>query len=228
MRAHCLQHVAYEGLGTIEPALLARGYRISHTRFYQPAAQLPALDDIDLLVVMGGPMGVGEQARYPWLDAEREFIAAAIARGLPVLGVCLGAQLIASALGARVYPAAHKEIGWFDVHGVAGGALALDAPLRVFHWHGDTFDLPGAARLLASSAACAQQAFQWGERVIGLQFHLEVNPALVEQMLAAGSAELTGGAYVQSAQQIRAVSAAHYARLQPPLARVLDMLCAAP
>jgi GMP synthase-like glutamine amidotransferase len=121
MRAHILQHVPFEGLGSIESWLKKSGFKITSTRFYE-SAKLPDLKTIDLLVVMGGPMSVNDEDRFPWLVAEKQFIWDAIAKSKPVLGICLGAQLIASALGAGVYPNKVKEIGWFPIHGIESSA----------------------------------------------------------------------------------------------------------
>ena len=176
MRAHYLQHVEFEGLGIIEDSLRARGVEVSGTRLYA-GDSLPALDDIDLLVVMGGPMSVNDEAELPWLAAEKAFIRQALTADKRVLGVCLGAQLIASALGQRVYLGAEKEIGWLPIYGnthLNGAAFHFPDQIDVLHWHGETFDLPAGAVLLASSEVCRHQAFQLGRSVIGLQFHPEV------------------------------------------------------
>ena len=142
MHAHVLQHVPYEDIGSIQPWLAARSATVGYTRFFEGAG-LPALDGIDLVIAMGGPMSVNDEAELPWLVAEKAFVREAVTRGLPVLGICLGAQLIASALGARVYRNAEKEIGWFPVEAVAGAADGFRFPdsSLVFHWHGETFDL---------------------------------------------------------------------------------------
>lgn len=146
MRAHYFQHVPFEGLGSVQAWLVANGYQITATRFYE-FSELPDLEQIDLLVVMGGPMSVNDEAIYPWLVAEKSFIRTAVQSGKRVLGVCLGAQLIASALGARVYPNAQKEIGWFPIQGIASSErvpFCFPSVIEVFHWHGETFDLPPA------------------------------------------------------------------------------------
>lgn len=138
MRAHYFQHVPFEGLGSIESWLKKSGFKITSTRFYE-SAKLPDLKTIDLLVVMGGPMSVNDEDRFPWLVAEKQFIWDAIAKSKPVLGICLGAQLIASALGAGVYPNKVKEIGWFPIHGIESNGqsvFAFPESISVFHWHG--------------------------------------------------------------------------------------------
>ena len=206
---HWLQHVPFEGLGSIAPWLEGRGARVTTTRLFEGAA-LPPLENIDFLIVMGGPMSVNDVSIHPWLPAEKTFIAEAMERGTTVLGICLGAQLIASSLGARVYKNTLPEIGWFpiektEVTGPDGPAKWLPDTCTVFHWHGETFDLPPGARPLAGSAACRNQAFTLGPRVIGLQFHLETTPAAARAMIEAGRGELVPGPFVQLEGEILAL-----------------------
>ncbi|MFZ5654264.1 MAG: type 1 glutamine amidotransferase [Pseudomonadota bacterium] len=226
MRAHYLQHVPFEGLGSIAPWLAGQGYRTTATRLFEAAA-FPDPRDIDLLVILGGPMSVNDGGELPWLAAEKAFIREVIGLGTPVLGICLGAQLIAEVLGARVYPGPAREIGWFPVHGVAnaeGADFVLPPQVSVFHWHGETFDLPPGARRLARSAACENQAFQWGVRVIGLQFHLETTPESARALVAHCRHELSAGAFVQDEQQILAAPAAGYTAINRLMAEVLAYL----
>jgi GMP synthase-like glutamine amidotransferase len=164
------------------------------------------LDDMDLLVICGGPMSVYEEDRYPWLALEKQFVKLAIERGKKVLGICFGAQMIAELLGSPVYRNAHKEIGWHTVNRTGEGHPWLNGlPEQVvsFQWHGDTFDLPAETRLLAYSEACKVQAFAYKEHVLGLQFHLETTPSCIESMFANWSSELIDGPYIQTAEQIR-------------------------
>ncbi|MDN5870724.1 MAG: type 1 glutamine amidotransferase [Nitrococcus sp.] len=173
---------------------------ITDTRFFE-STRLPDLDDIDFLLILGGPMSANDEHEFPWLVQEKQFIRSAIETGKPALGVCLGAQLIASALGARVFPNHCKEIGWFPVH-----AVPIDDPvyfrfpalMEPFHWHGETFDLPAGAVRLAQSDACTNQAFQLGKHVIGLQFHLETTPQTARKLVDNCRAELSRAKYVQS------------------------------
>ncbi|RZI85977.1 MAG: type 1 glutamine amidotransferase [Rubrivivax sp.] len=227
MRVHVLQHVAFEGLGSMEAWLANRGASVTFTRFFEAAHPLPALDGLDLIIALGGPMSVNDEARLPWLQAEKRFIAEAIATGKAVLGICLGAQLMANALGAKVYPGAHKEIGWFPVHAepTAGHGFQFPDIATVFHWHGETFDLPPGAVHLARSEGCRHQAFQVGTRAIGLQFHLETTPDSAAAIMAHCGDELVpGGPYVQSKAALKAVPESHYAGINALMAKVLDHL----
>lgn len=174
-------------------------------------------------------MGVGDGAAHPWLAPELQHIRAAIAAGRSLLGVCLGAQLIAAALGAAVYPNPVREIGWFPLHPTPAGqghplGAVLGAAGTVLHWHGDTFDLPAGALHLASSAACARQAFLYGDRVLALQCHLEVTPAAVAALCTHASADLVPGPWVQDAASLQARAATHCAPLQALLETLLDRL----
>lgn len=231
MRVHVLQHVAFEGLGCIADWLDASHATTTFTRFFE-SPQLPALDDVDFVIALGGPMSVNDEAALLWLRDEKRFIAAAIAADKPVLGICLGAQLMASALGARVYPGPEKEIGWFPVFAELAGtgvkdddAFALPAQIDVFHWHGETFDLPPTARLLASSPVCRHQAFQIGPRAIGLQFHLETTPVSMEAMLTHCADELVASQrFIASAEQIRATPSEYFVTANALMRSVLDYL----
>jgi GMP synthase-like glutamine amidotransferase len=171
-------------------------------------------------------MSVNDEAALPWLRAEKRFIRAAVARGTPVLGVCLGSQLIASALGARVYPNAQKEIGWFPLEAVRAEGEAFRFPERFpsFHWHGETFDLPPGAVHLARSAACANQAFQVGRRTLALQFHLEVTPEAVRAFINNSGDELKPGPYIQSAEEIASAANCLYDEINGLMGRVLNYL----
>lgn len=230
MRAHCFQHVPFEGLGSIQAWLEATGYDITVTRFYE-RPELPVAQEVDFLVVMGGPMSVNDQEAYPWLVAEKSFIRDVIEAGKPVLGICLGAQLIASAMGGVVRPNPVKEIGWFPVEGVKpdpllarGGSFRFPSVVQAFHWHGETFELPSRAIRLARSEACENQAFQLGRSVIGLQFHLETTPESARQLVAHCGDELVDGPYIQPREEILSVSAATYEVIHWMMEQVLVYL----
>lgn len=207
MRVHWLQHVPFEGLGSIEPWLAARGHDVTMSRLYAGDA-LPEPGEYDWLIVMGGPMNVDQEAEYPWLAEEKRCLAAALAAGKRVLGICLGAQLMARALGAAVTPGS-PEIGWFDVEltgAAAQSPLLGDFPARfiAFHWHGDRFEIPDGAIHAAASGHCGNQAFVYGERAVGLQFHLETTPESAAALIENCADELVDRPSVQSARAMLA------------------------
>ena len=226
MRVHYLQHVPFEGLGSMEPWFMEAGWEITSTPFFESAA-LPDLDQVDLLVAMGGPMSVNDEREFPWLVREKRFIGDAIEAGKAVLGVCLGAQLIASAMGARVYGNRFKEIGWFPIQGVgtgAGNGFRFPASVEVFHWHGETFDLPPGAVRLARSEGCENQAFQLGRSVMGLQFHLETTPEAAAALVSNCRDELSPSRYVQSESTILGAGSGRYRSINGLMADVLAYL----
>jgi len=206
MKLHVLQHVSFEGPGYLATWAQAHHYPLTVTRL-DLAEPLPDPNGFDSLIVLGGPMNVDEEDRFPWLVDEKRLIAAAIEGHKKVLGICLGSQLIAQVLGAKVYTGAHKEIGWFPIHLTPAAqhipvVESLPQSLTVFHWHGDTFDLPPGAIHLAASAACAHQAFLYPDHVLGLQFHLEVTPVSVQALVEHCRQELIQAPYIQSAAEI--------------------------
>jgi GMP synthase-like glutamine amidotransferase len=226
MRAHYFQHVPFEGLGSIEPWLTVNGYQVTATRFFE-SAEVPAPDAIDLLIIMGGPMSVNDEDTVPWLVREKQFVRSFIDTGKPVLGICLGAQLIASALGARVFPNHVKEIGWFPIHAVGSGAgsvFSFPPSETVFHWHGETFDLPPGAIQLARSQACENQAFQLGKRIIGLQFHLETTPISARELVSHCRDELIPSRFVQTEEQILAAKTSRYELINGLMSNILSFL----
>ncbi len=204
LRIHYLQHVPFEGLGYIENWAKAKNYILTSTKFYENWT-LPNIEDFDWLIIMGGPMGVYQEDEYSWLKAEKQFIKAAIKKNKVVIGICLGSQLIAEALGAKVYPNTKKEIGWFPVS-LTENKLSLTDNLpklfEVLHWHGDTFDLPKGAIHLMQTDVCKHQAFIYKDRVIGLQFHLESTPESLKQMITNCRHELIADDFVQTEEDI--------------------------
>jgi GMP synthase-like glutamine amidotransferase len=227
LKAHWFQHVPFEGLGSIGEWLVRKGAHVSSTCFFERAV-LPVPDDLDLLIVMGGPMSVNDEDAYPWLKEEKELIARAINRGTSVLGICLGAQLIANALGARVRRNDFSEIGWFPVESVDDGAKGdLDGILphtfEAFHWHGETFDLPQGSRHLARNDACANQAFAFADRVLALQFHLETTSASALALVESCRADLAPGRFVQTEDAVLGTPD-QFRRINAVMSSVLDRL----
>jgi GMP synthase-like glutamine amidotransferase len=204
-----LQHAPFEGPAHLETAAVKRGAALHGYRLYS-GQPLPGMNEFDLLAVMGGPMGVYDEKKYPWLVYEKSFIEKSLRAGRKIIGICLGAQLIADVMGAPVRRNRCREIGWFPVkrHDDAAatrvGRLLPDA-FHAFHWHGDTFDIPAGALRLAGSEACANQGFTYGERVLALQFHLESTAESVRALVAHCGGDLDGSEYVQREADLLAV-----------------------
>jgi GMP synthase-like glutamine amidotransferase len=172
-----------------------RAHQIEVFKAYE--GELPRQDSFDLLVILGGPMSVNDT--FDWLEAEKAFVKKSIDNGCLVLGICLGAQMIAKVLGKSVYPNSTKEIGWFPIS--CSGNFLKDE-LKVLHWHGETFDLPDGAELLASSPVCKNQAFAYEDTVLGLQFHLEMDERAICEIIENCKHELVESEYVQSENEI--------------------------
>jgi len=228
MHIHSFHHIAIEGLGEIAAWARSKGHTLSSTHFYRGEEPPASLDSIDWLVVMGGPMNIYEHRNHPWLTAEKAFIADAIAQNKRLLGICLGSQLIADALGAQVVQNPQIEIGWFPVqiHAEAAGhpAFAQFPPqFTPLHWHGDTFSLPPGATLVASSAACRNQAFAKGPRIVGLQFHLEVGAGDVAAFMES-EGDLGTGRFIQDKATILSETATNLPAAHAALASLLDAL----
>jgi GMP synthase-like glutamine amidotransferase len=225
MRIHVLQHLPFEDLGNIFPVLQRRKAEISYTHFFENP-QLPSPDGFDLIIIMGGSMSVNDETEYPWLKAEKQFIREAIHYDVSLLGVCLGAQLLASALGARVYRNSNKEIGWFPVRRVSApqGCFSLPDECLAFHWHGETFDLPEGAVHLAESNACRNQAFQFKRNVIGLQFHLETTPYNASALMKNFKDELITAPYIQSEETMCSAPADYYQGIEIIMNNLLSYL----
>ncbi len=203
MRLHWLQHVPFEGLGYIEDWAEEQGFDITCTRLYDDEEELPEIDDIDWLIVMGGPMGIFEYNDYPWLTDEKEFIELAIDEEKTVVGICLGAQLMADVLGAKVYPGPEKEIGWFPIQRSNEAPDLIPEELTVFHWHGDTFEIPDGAVALATSEPGINQGFVYENRAVGLQFHMETTPDSMDALIGNCGDELVDAPYIQSAEAMK-------------------------
>ena len=206
MRFHCLQQVSFEDAANVGVWAAERGYDVTGTQLYA-GAPVPEVGAIDALAIMGGPMNIYQHRDYPWLIEERRFIERVVAAGVPTLGICLGAQLLADVLGAKVTQSAQVEIGWFDVEltpEAADSPIAGALPERftAFHWHGDTFEIPAGATRLAGSQACDNQAFAYARHVLGLQFHLDYSADSIEKMLRHCANELIEAPFVQNRTQI--------------------------
>ncbi|MDB5211201.1 MAG: type 1 glutamine amidotransferase, partial [Sediminibacterium sp.] len=195
MRIHCLQHVAFETPGTISEWAELNNCSITYTYLFEDRCSFPSLTEFDVLLIMGGYMNVDEEEKFNWLKREKLFIKDSIDAGKKILGICLGAQLVASVLHCAVYPGKEKEIGFFPVN---FSKHVLDdhlfehfkSPYTLFHWHGDTFDLPENAMVIASTDVCKHQAYFIHPNILGLQFHLEMDETIIEQLLLHEGAEL--------------------------------------
>jgi len=203
MKIHWLQHVSFEGLGYIEEWAQIQRAELTCTRLYA-GEKLPDLGTFDWLIVMGGPMGIYDHDEYPWLLAEKAFIKQAINANKTVIGICLGAQLMAAVLDAKVHPGPQKEIGWFPIQRLEGAPELIPEELTVFHWHGDTFEIPIGAVPLAASAHCINQGFVYQQKAVALQFHMEITPESMEALIKNCADELENIPYIQTADQMRA------------------------
>jgi GMP synthase-like glutamine amidotransferase len=226
MRIHSIEHVPFEEPAGIGLWAAARGHGLTRALLFN-GDPLPEPGQYDLLVVMGGPMSVRDELEFPWLRAEKECVKLAVARGKSVLGVCLGAQILSEALGGQVTKNGHREIGWHPVTlspWAASNPAFRGIPSRftAFHWHGETFSVPRGAQLMASSEACANQAFAVGGKLVGLQFHFETTPGSLDDLGEHGAADIVPGPYVQTLDEMRSGLAAHYAGLEAMLCRLMD------
>ena len=215
-----IEHVPHERLGTFEPAFMAAGCSLRPLTAYDRTVRWPSLDEVDGIISMGGPMSVYQQAQYPFLTKELSLLREAIKRQKPILGVCLGAQLLAAALGASVTKNPQKEIGWYPLmreSGADGDPLCefFGQTETVFQWHGDRFALPKGAVRLFSSPLCREQAFRYYGNVYGLQFHLEVTEAMIRAWMRnpANRTELAGLKGQIDPMAIRRQSPQHIERL---------------
>lgn len=207
MKIRVLQHSALNTLGSIEEYARTRNYLLESTRFYQ-IKNPPAIESFDLLVIMGGPMGIYDYEENPWLRDEKAFIKQAIDAGKPVLGICLGAQLLADVLGARVYENGHREMGWFPVKAVRTEEnkpeflKGLPEEITIFHWHLRTFDLPERAVQLFRSEGCKNQGFIYGGRVVALQFHPEATDERIKTMTGGFGPTIESGPFIQKKEEM--------------------------
>ncbi|MGM0563483.1 MAG: type 1 glutamine amidotransferase [Pseudomonadota bacterium] len=221
MNIEVYQHVPFEGPASLRDWARLRGYDLDHCNWYRGDQPRP-LAEVDLLVVLGGPMSVQDENDYPWLAHEKRQLREAIETGKPVLGICLGAQLLAEVLGARVEPGEYREIGWFDLERCGNHPLGKHfEEMLAFHWHSDCFSLPDGSEWLARSEACPNQAFSWHDRVVGLQFHLEFTTDTARRLVKHSADEMDGSRYVQSAEDMLSAPA-RFARANMALYNFLD------
>ena len=228
MKISVLQHAAYEGPGEIAAWAGQRGHALTIHHLYREDA-LPRLDDFDLLVVMGGEMNIYQYRDWPWLKPESALIRSALEQGKRAVGICLGAQLIADALGARVVQNAEIELGWLPVQWTEDARDTfpeLGPAATVLHWHGDTFALPPGATRLAASEGCPEQGFLVPNKCLALQFHMEVDPALVRQFVN-GQAEWPTGPYTQTPKVILSEAVRYHEENRRLLHGMLDQFCGA-
>ena len=222
-------HVPFEGPGFILDWIGEKGHKLHYTRFYKGDA-LPDAVSVDLLIIMGGPMDVFDFHVHPWMEEEIAWVKEFISLEKPVLGICLGAQILAAALGEEVYPGPHKEIGWHNLRfcpALGDYKICKDLPItrKVFHWHGDTFNVPEGATRIAASHAFPNQGFIYNNKVLALQFHLEVTPESVRELVNNCRDELVDGPHIQSEKEI--LSEQHYFQTnQEVLHQFLDYLSA--
>lgn len=207
MRIHCIQHVEFEVPGTITEWIEKRDHLLSTTHLYENE-EFPETDTFDLLIVMGGPMNIYEYEKYPWLREEKSFLKKAIEGGKAVLGICLGAQLLADVLNAKVFKNHYTEIGWFPVSAIKEEKSEISflegipEKFTAFHWHGDTFGIPEGSKRLFESEACKNQGFIYKERIIGLQFHLEMSKETIRNVIENCRDELIDGKYIQREREM--------------------------
>jgi GMP synthase-like glutamine amidotransferase len=227
MKIHSLQHVAFEDSANISAWARQRGHEITRTRLYAGEV-LPELDSFDCLVIMGGPMNIYEHDAYPWLIREKAFISQAIEKKRWVLGVCLGGQLIADCLGGYVTSSPNKEIGWHSVTQTTDSKDSLLSVLpqefEVFQWHGDMFSVPPGATRLASSVACPNQAFKYGDHVLAMQFHLDYSRDSIRRMVHHCAIELTAGPFMQNDPNVL-INLHRTLILEKQLFSILDRWC---
>jgi GMP synthase-like glutamine amidotransferase len=226
MKITIFQHVPYEDPGMILDWTAERNHDVSFVNFYEDF-RMPDAGSADMLIIMGGPMGAYDEGKFPWLKDEKNFIRECAGRNMPVLGICLGSQLLAECLGGRVYPNRQKEVGFFPVT-MSGEAKSdpvfRDAPAvwDILHWHGDTFNLPPGAIHLASSEVTPNQAFR-KEKCLGIQFHPEANLSLLERIIASAEKALTGEGTAQTKTEILS-KAWSFTSNRPHLYKILDNL----
>jgi len=225
MRIACLQHASFEGPGDIARWAAGRGHSFSAYRLFE-GQSAPQPDEFDLLVLMGGPMSIHDEADHAWLLPEKRLVTRCLETDKYVLGVCLGSQLLANALGSRVYPNRVKEIGWFPIRRrpeIPQTSLfaAMPERMNVLHWHGETYDLPAGCIHLADSEGCLVQAFEHPS-ALGLQFHLEVTPEALQDLIRNCAGEIGSGPYEQAPENLPSDEKLYGAAARSMLFEILD------
>lgn len=225
MKAYVFQHVPFEGLGCIQSWLDQNQYQTQYIRMYEDPV-LPPVESVDLLIILGGPMNVNEEVAFPWLKREKEFIRQIMEAKTPLLGICLGAQMIASSLGKQVQQNPRKEIGWFEIEGIPSSSPTFSFPEKatVFQWHEDTFEIPDGAIHIATSTACKNQAFQIDRHTIGLQFHLETSLETMEFLLESFNESEINQPSIQSSDEMRRLAPQKLAASNQLMFNLLDYL----
>ena len=226
MRVHCFQHAAFEGPGYIENWIEKNRHSITFTHFFNNDHTIPDTSDIDLLVIMGGPMSVNDENKYSWLIKEKLFLKKMIDQNKPVLGICLGSQLIANVLGSKIFKNSFKEIGWYPVYKTVNSRLDDLFPdnFHALHWHGETFDIPEHAQFLASSNACRNQAFVYNNNIYGFQFHLEITPESIKNLIMNCKNELVDGKFIQKEKELIIYTKKYYEKTNEILEQILDRI----
>ena len=225
MRIACFKHVSFEGPASIAGWASSRGHSLEEIDIFD-GTELPKPDQFDMLLVMGGPMNIYQETEFPWLAGEKQAISDAVAEGKYIVGICLGAQLVADVLGGPVRRGNDVEIGWLPIRrsDFCPEQLPMPEEIRVYHWHGDTFTLPPESALIASSVGCANQIFLQKEQILGLQCHLETTPESVKALIGACSNEIVDGKYIQSAEEMLNEPNATFEQMHDALFAMLDHL----
>lgn len=226
MKVLILQHTATEGAGGALDWCAKHNAEITYINLYQPNPNFDSTQEVDLMMILGGPMSVNDEEELAWLKPEKQFVREMIARKTPVLGICLGAQMIATALGVTVGANPETEIGWHQVRNISTDPSVFQLPehFDVFHWHGETFQLPPHAIRLAESDACVNQGYQIGDRVIGLQFHPEVTLDTMKHWIEDAGDSLKPSTYVQTPDYMTTMSANYIPNAHALLHSMLDYL----
>lgn len=205
MAYYYIQHADYVAAGSLTPWAVSRELELNPIKLYEEEYNLPPIEEVDGLIILGGPMNIYEEEKYPFLKDSKQLICQTIEAKVKTLGICLGGQLISHVLGAKVYPNDYKEIGWHTVKLQQEGVFHdFENPTSFFHWHGDIFELPKEVKLLAESAISPHQAYSYQQHVLALQFHPEVTEELIQKFLrdSETKTEVGQGAYAQSAEKI--------------------------